>query len=99
MRKEIALVFLTLLLLVPLAFAEAEVGEITEPLNRIYDLLKAVVSVIAVIAITVAGVRFMFSSDNIQQREASKAMVGYCIMGLVLIWVAPLMVSYLTSPL
>ena len=85
--------------MVPVAFAAGDVEAITEPLNRIYDLLKGVVSVVAVIAITVAGARFMFSGDNIQQREASKAMVGYCIMGLVVIWVAPVLVNYLTAPI
>jgi type IV secretory pathway VirB2 component (pilin) len=96
--KKLVIVLVVLLALVPLVFAQADIDAITAPLTRIYDLLKSVVSVIAVIAITVAGARFMFSGDNIQQREASKAMVGYCVMGLVVVWVAPLMVNYLTAP-
>jgi type IV secretory pathway VirB2 component (pilin) len=99
LNKKLVVVLLVLLALTPLAFAQADIDAITTPLTRIYDLLKSVVSVIAVIAITIAGARFMFSGDNIQQREASKAMVGYCIMGLVVIWVAPLMVNYLTAPM
>ena len=99
MNKKLTILFLALLLVLPIAFAEGDVTAITEPLTRIYDLLKGVVSVIAVIALTVAGARFMFSSDNIQQREASKTMVGYCIIGLVVIWIAPVMVSYLTAPI
>ena len=86
--------------LVPFAFAEeVGVGAITEPLDRIYDLVKGVISVVAVLALTFAGARFMFSGDNIQARESAKSMVSYAVVGLVLVWVAPLLVGYLTSPM
>ena len=98
MKKKIYLLLLALLFVAQTAFAEGDVAAITEPLDRIYTLLKSIISVVAVIAITIAGARFMFSGDNIQQREASKNMVGYCIAGLVVVWVAPLLVSYLTAP-
>ena len=99
MGKKIASLLLAQLFVAQGAFAATDVSAITAPLNKIYDLLKAIVSVVAVIAITVAGARFMFSGDNIQQREASKSMVGYCIAGLVMVWIAPLMVGYLTAPM
>ena len=99
MREKIVVTLLALLFVVPVAFAAGDVSSITAPLDKIYDLVKSIVSVVAVIAITIAGARFMFSGDNIQQREASKTMVGYCVIGLVLVWVAPLMVNYLTAPI
>lgn|GEM_PF-5728641 len=99
MRKTTTAVLLALLFIVPIAFAAGDVSAITAPLNRIYDLAKAIVSVVAVIAITIAGARFMFSGDDIKQREASKTMVGYCVIGLVVVWIAPLMVNYLTAPI
>ena len=99
MREKIVVTLLALLFVVPVAFAAGDVSRITAPLDKIYDLVKSIVSVVAVIAITIAGARFMFSGDNIQQREASKTMVGYCVIGLVLVWVAPLMVNYLTAPI
>ena len=95
MNKKIA-VLSVLLLFSQLAFA-AEVSEITEPITRIYDLIKAVVSILGIIAITVAGAYYMFSGSNIQARENAKSMVSYAIVGLVLVWVAPLMVGYLTA--
>jgi len=94
MKKMVSILVLVLLL-VPVVFA-AEVSEITEPLNKIYDLVKAVISVIAIIAITIAGARFMFSGDNIQAREGAKSMISYAVIGLVIVWVAPLLVNYLS---
>ena len=91
-------VFAMLLVLLPAAHAATDVSQITEPLNKIYDLVKAVISVVAILAITFAGAKFMFSGDNIQAREGAKSMLGYAIMGLVVVWIAPLMVSFLTAP-
>ncbi len=93
--KKIISILVLVLLLVPVVFA-AGVEEITEPLDKIYDLIKGVISVIAIIAITIAGARFMFSGDNIQSREGAKSMVSYAVIGLVIVWVAPLLVNYLT---
>jgi type IV secretory pathway VirB2 component (pilin) len=96
MKKKIIL--LTILLLVSqMAFA-ASVDDITAPINRIYDLIKGIISVVGIIAITVAGAMYMFSGSNIQNRENAKNMVSYAIIGLVLVWVAPLIVGYLTAP-
>ena len=85
-----------LVLLGAAAFA-AEVDQIVEPITRIYDLVRAVVSILGIIAITVAGAMYMFSGSNIQARENAKGMVSYAVVGLVLVWVAPLLVNYLTT--
>jgi len=96
---KIGLLLPALLLFAQAALAaEGEIDQITEPLNRIYDLVKAVISVVAILAITFAGVKFMFSGDNIQAREGAKSLVGYCVAGLVIVWVAPILVGYLTAP-
>ena len=55
-------------------------------------------SVLGIIAITIAGAIYMFSGSNIQTRESAKGMVSYAVIGLVLVWVAPLLVNFLTSP-
>lgn len=93
--KTIAI--LTLLLITQTAFA-ASVSDITEPVTKIYDLIKGVVSIVGVIALTIAGAMYMFSGSNIQARENAKSMVSYAVVGLVLVWVAPIMVNYLTAP-
>jgi RsiW-degrading membrane proteinase PrsW (M82 family) len=94
MKRSLA-VFSILLLVSNLAFA-ASVSDITAPITKIYDLIKGVVSVLGIIAITIAGAMYMFSGSNIQSRENAKHMVSYAIVGLVLVWIAPLIVGYLT---
>jgi len=96
MRKSLAI--LTIMLLATQMVFAASVSDITEPIMKIYDLIKGVVSVVGIIALTIAGAMYMFSGSNIQARENSKSMVSYAIVGLVLVWVAPLIVGYLTAP-
>jgi len=86
------------LIVFPFVFADASIADITNPLTRIYDLIKGIISVVAIIAITVSGAHFMFAGDDIKARESAKSMITYCIIGLVIVWVAPLLVGYLTSP-
>ena len=86
----------TILLMTNIAFA-ASVSDITAPITKIYDLIKGIVGVVGIIAITIAGAMYMFSGSNIQHRENAKSMVSYAIVGLVLVWIAPLLVGYLTA--
>ncbi len=79
------------------ALEQTGINAITEPLNRIYDLVKAIVSILAVIVITIAGAKFMFSGDNLQAREGAKQMLSYAVIGLVVVWVAPPLVGYLNT--
>lgn len=97
MKKSLA-IFSLLLLVSQFAFA-AEVADITAPIAKIYDLIKGIVSILGIIAITIAGALYMFSGSNIQSRENAKSMVSYAVIGLVLVWVAPLIVGYLTAPM
>ena len=96
--KKSLLVLCVLLLVSQVAFA-ASVSDVTAPITKIYDLIKGVVSVVGIIAITIAGAMYMFPGSNIQHRENAKNMVSYAIVGLVLVWVAPVLVGYLTSPI
>ncbi len=98
MQKVLRIV-IPLLLISGLAFAQqATISQITQPITNIYDLIKAAVSILGIIAITLAGAMYMLSGGNVGQREQAKSMVSYSIIGLVLVWVAPLIVSYLTVP-
>ena len=77
---------------------DSDIGPIIEPITRFYELIKGIVSVLGIIALTVAGAMYMLSGGNMQARENSKSMVTYAVIGLVLVWVAPLVVTYLTAP-
>lgn len=94
--KKIFPVIALVLMISQYAFAQA-VSDITQPITKIYDLIKSVVSILGIIAITVAGAYYMFSGGNIQARENAKNTVSYAVVGLVLVWVAPLIVTYLTA--
>ena len=97
MKKKFLI--LNLLFCASMIFAqEANVDDILQPVNNMYDLIKAGASLLGIIAITIAGAYYMFSGSNIQARENAKSMVSYSIVGLVLVWVAPLVVSFLTAP-
>jgi type IV secretory pathway VirB2 component (pilin) len=80
-----------------LAQEDSSLEKIKEPLDKIYDAIKVLVSGVALIILTIAGARFMFSGDNLQAREAAKSMLGYAIIGLVIVWVAPFVVEYLSA--
>lgn len=98
MKKKFLSILFLVLLASSFVFASTSIGvsDITAPINKIYDLIKAIVSIVGIIAITIAGAMYMMSGSNIQSRENAKNMVSYAIVGLVLVWVAPLIVGYLT---
>jgi flagellar basal body-associated protein FliL len=96
MKKIIATVFMLILLSGAVFAQSGDLEDITEPISKIYDLVKSVVSWLGIIAITVAGAIYMFSGNNLQTRESAKSMVSYSVVGLVLVWIAPLVVNYLT---
>ncbi len=95
MKKFLSLLPM-LLLVAQIGFA-AEIKDITAPIDKIYDLAKGIISILGILAITGAGAMYMFSGSNIQSRENAKSMVTYAIVGLVLVWIAPLIVNYLTA--
>lgn len=97
--KNLKILLSILLLFSGTVFASepTQIDKIKEPINKIYDLMKSVISVLGIIAITAAGALYMFAGNNIQQREQAKGMVSYAVVGLVLVWVAPLVVTYLTA--
>ena len=96
MNKIFAITVL-LFFLSPMVFADGDIEAITAPITKIYDLVKAIASIVGVIAITIAGGVYMLSGNNLQQRDNAKSMVSYSIVGLILVWAAPLLVNYLTA--
>ncbi len=97
MNTKTGLALMALLIVAPMVLGQS-IDQITAPLTRVYDLIKAIVAIVGVIAITVAGARFMFAGDNMQAREGAKNMATYAVIGLLAVWVAPLLVQYLTAP-
>ena len=71
--------------------------EILEPVMKIYNLVKYSATVLAVLVLLFAGVNYMISGSNPAKREQAKSMVTYVVIGLVVIWIAPLMVNFIVS--
>ncbi len=71
--------------------------EILEPVMKIYNLVKYSASVLAVIVLLFGGITYMTAGGNPAKREQAKNIVMYVIIGLIVIWVAPLIVNFVVS--
>ena len=108
MKQLLLTIFLGLLILAPAVFAadfdadiseedQAKFDQILNPVMKIYSFIKYAATVIAVVFLVFAGVTFMMSGGDTGKREQAKMMATYIIIGLIVIWVAPLVVNYLVG--
>ena len=75
----------------------ATFDSILEPVMKIYNFVKYSATVIAVLFLIFAGSSFIISGTNQAKRESAKMMGAYIVIGLLIIWVAPIVVSYLVA--
>jgi type IV secretory pathway VirB2 component (pilin) len=71
--------------------------QILAPVIKIYNLIKYIATAVAVIVLLFAGLTYMTAGSNPAKREQAKNMIMYVVIGLVVIWVAPLLVNFITS--
>lgn len=71
--------------------------QILEPVTKIYNLVKYSASVLAVIVLLSGGITYMTAGSDPAKREQAKNVITYVIIGLIVIWVAPLMVNFIVS--
>ena len=76
---------------------QATFDEILEPVMKIYNLVKYSATVLAVLVLLFAGVTYMTSGSNPAKRNQAKNMVAYVIVGLIVIWIAPLIVTFIVG--
>jgi type IV secretory pathway VirB2 component (pilin) len=76
---------------------QATFDQILSPVMKIYNLINYSATVIAVIVLLFAGVSYMLSGDNPAKREQAKSMITYVVIGLIVIWVAPLLVNFIVG--
>jgi type IV secretory pathway VirB2 component (pilin) len=102
------LILLVLLLAMPVALAadfnsdisaedQQTFDQILEPVMKVYNFVKYAATVIAVLFLVFAGITFITSGSDQAKRESAKTMATYIVIGLIIIWVAPIIVSYLTQ--
>lgn len=71
--------------------------QILQPVLKIYNMVKYVASAIAAIMLLFAGISYMTSSSDPKKRDNAKNMGSYVLIGLVIVWAAPLVVNYVTG--
>ena len=102
------LIALFTLMYLPLAMADplnqtitpeqqAIFDEILEPVMKIYNLVKYTATGIAALVLLLAGVNYMMGGSDPKKRDNAKAMAMYVLIGLVIIWAAPLVVQFIVN--
>lgn len=71
--------------------------QILEPVMKIYNMVKYIATAIAALILLFAGVNYMMSGSDPKKRDNAKAMTMYVVIGLLVIWAAPLVVSFIVS--
>ena len=70
---------------------------ILSPVFKIYQLVKYSATVIAVLVMLFAGIVYMTAGNDPKKRDQAKNMAGYVIIGLILIWAAPMVVGFIVG--
>ena len=107
-RQLLALTFMAMFMVMPLVSADpfnqtispedqATFDHILEPVLKIYNLIKYAATFIAVIVLLLAGANYIMSGSDPKKREGAKSMIMYVLIGLVIIWAAPLVVQFITG--
>ena len=110
MIKNIFIVLLGLLLFVmPVVLADMNFNssltddqkqtfdQILAPLMNIYNFLKYASTIIGVLMFVYAGITFVTAGGEQAKKEKAKQIAMGVVIGLILIWVAPLVVRYLVK--
>ncbi len=71
----------------------ATFDQILQPVWMVYSFVKYIATAIAALFLVFAGIKFMMSGNDMMQRENAKNMIGYIVVGLVVIWAAPFAVQ------
>jgi type IV secretory pathway VirB2 component (pilin) len=74
---------------------KATFDQILQPVMNVYNLVKYTATVIAVVVLLFAGITYMTSGSDPGKREKAKNMAMYVVIGLIVIWAAPLVVNYI----
>ena len=94
-RKGALLALLSLFAIAGLAHADLVIPA-DQPICRLYGMIQ-VLGTIAGVLIAAYGGFVLASSNDIAERNAAKGLLGGVIIGLIIIWIAPLLVKSLTG--
>ena len=111
MKRILLLVMLLAMLVIPLALADdnqnadintqitpeekAKFDEILTPVFKIYNFVKYIATVVAGIFLLYAGITYMSSGNDPKKRDTAKNIAAYVVVGLIVIWAAPIVIGLL----
>lgn len=76
---------------------KASFDQILSPIMKIYNLVKYSATVLAVVVLLFAGVTYIISGSDPGKRQQAKSMAMYVVIGLIVIWAAPLVVNFIVG--
>jgi hypothetical protein len=112
MKKLAPILFLLLFiatLVTPLVVAEIDfdselsrdekalVDEILEPVMKIYNFIKYAATILGVMMLVFAGITFITAGGDTGSKEKAKNMAMGVVIGLIIIWIAPVVVEFVFS--
>ena len=95
-KKSIALASLAVLALTGFAAAADLVIPADQPICRLYGLLQLFGTVGGVLVAAYSGFQLATSHD-ISERENAKKIISGVVIGLIIVWIAPLLVKNLVG--
>ncbi len=95
MKRKILLAAAGLLALAGLVAADLVIP-VDQPICRLYGIIQ-VLGTIAGVLIAAYGGFVLASSNDIAERNTAKGLLGGVVIGLIIIWVAPLLVKNLVG--
>jgi hypothetical protein len=71
---------------------QTQYEEILQPIQNVYNFVKYAVTIIACLVLIFAGYTFITAGSDPKKKDQAKNMIMYVIIGLAIIWAAPLVV-------
>ena len=75
------------------AASNPQYDEILQPIQNVYNFVKYAVTVIACLVLIFAGYSFITGGSDPKKKDSAKNMIMYVVIGLAIIWAAPLIVK------
>ena len=76
---------------------QATFDQILQPVMKIYNMVKYLATAIAALVLLLAGINYIMSGSDPKKRDNAKMMGMYVLIGLVIIWAAPLVVNFIVG--
>lgn len=82
----------------PISDADKEkFDQILSPVMKVYGLIKYSATAVAAMMLMFAGITYMSSGSDPKKRDNAKSMGTFVVVGLVLIWATPALISFLVG--